>query len=462
LETRPLQRLPALGWARARLLHTEALLLAAILLASCAVYILSPVTTSTDSAWTFHVAASILRQGNVNLDEYRSIIDLKLDYRMRVVDGHIYSYYPVATPLLISPAVWLINKVYPLVYHTDFYSYLGSHAPNEHTARLEKVLAAGIGALAALLVYLLARRELGAGWSLALAGVFAFGTSMWSTATRALWQHGPSALFLALALYLLLRARQRPPLFWVGLILGFAYLIRPTNALTVGFIGLYALVNQPRRTWLYVVGVAAVLVPYVASNWLSYGNLFPPYSYQLFERLATPRVFLEGLAGTLISPARGVFIFTPVLLFSLYGIYLRLKRQLSVRNLDLYLAGILLAHWVVISLFEDWGGAWSIGPRYFVDVLPLFVYFLIPVVKAGLFAVPGWRLAFVALLAFSVLVQLHCSTSVYPFMWNGKPVALVDAPGRKWDWADLQFLRGFCPNNPLEGRAPACWFGGND
>ncbi len=463
METRPLQGAPALTWARGRLLHTEALLLAAILLACCAVYILSPVTTSTDSAWTFHVAASILQQGNVNLDEYRGIIDLKLDYRMRVVDGHIYYYYPYATPLLVSPAVWLINQVYPLVYHTDFYSYLATHAPNAHTAKLEKLLASGIGALAALFVYLLARRELGIGWSLVLTGLFAFGTSMWSTATRALWQHGPSTLFLGLALCLLFVSQERPRLlFWVGLVLGFSYLIRPTNALAVAFIGLYLLLNQPRRVWLYALGVAGILVPYLVSNWLSYGNIFPPYSYQLFERLATPRVFAEGLAGTLISPARGLFIFTPVLLFSLYGIYLRLRGRLNLRNLDLFLAGILLMHWIVISLFEDWGGAWSIGPRYFVDVLPLFVYFLIPVVQAGLFAIPGWRYAFIATLAFSMLVQLHCSTSIDPFMWNGKPVALVDAPDRKWDWGDLQFLRGFCPGNPLEGRAPACWFGGND
>ena len=53
--------------------------------------------------------------------------------------------------------------------------------------------------------------------------------------------------------------------------------------------------------------------------------------------------------------------------------------------------------------------------------------------------------------------QFHCAVSPYPFMWNGKPRALVEAPERKWDWSDLQFLRGLCPDDPLEGRAPACW-----
>lgn len=452
---------PAQGGSR--LTGADALLLIVILIVCYVVYALSPVTTSTDSAWTFHLATSILRQHNIDLDEYRSIINLKLDYRMRVVDNHIYSYYPVATPLLVTPAVWLLNKLYPSIYPTDFYTYLQTHAPDTRTARLEKLLASGIGALAAAVMYLLARRELSVVRSLAIAGIFAFATSMWSTATRALWQHGPSALFLAAALYLLFAKRDEPRwFFWIGLILGYAYLIRPTNSLALGFIGLYLLCNFPRQIWLYALGVAAIFVPYLAQNWFTYGNLLPPYSYQLFQRLATPTVFLQGLAGTLISPARGLFIWSPLFLFSVYGAYLRLKGRLTLANPDIYLAAVIVSHWIIISLFEDWGGAWSIGPRYFVDVLPLLVYFLIPMLREGALASKGLRYAFITTVLLSTLIQFHASTSIYPWMWNGKPVALVEAPQRKWDWGDLQFLRGFCPGNPLEGRAPACWFQSHD
>ncbi len=446
-----------------RALRRDILVLAAIVIVCWIVYAASPVTTSTDSAWTFHVAASILQRHTMNLDAYRSIIDLKVDYRMRVVQGHIYSYYPVATPLLVTPAVWLINKLYPLVYPTDLYTYLQTHAPNTRTARLEKLIAAGVGALAAALMYLIARRELSMARSAILAGIFAFATSMWSTATRALWQHGPSALFLALAILLLFVARERPRWFVAeGAVLACAYLIRPTNALAIGFIGLYVLINYRKQVWLYVVGLAAIFVPYLIQNWLTYGNLFPPYSYQLFERLSTPAVFFEGLAGLLVSPARGLFIWSPVFLLSVYGAYLRLRGKPLLGNVDAYLAAIIVAHWIMVALFQDWGGAWSIGPRYFVDVLPLLVYFLIPVLRADVLAARSVRYALVATVLISTLIQLHCSTSIYPFMWNGKPVSLVDAPQRKWDWGDLQFLRGFCPSDPLEGRAPACWFGAHD
>jgi hypothetical protein len=140
------------------------------------------------------------------------------------------------------------------------------------------------------------------------------------------------------------------------------------------------------------------------------------------------------------------------------GLILELRRGGSRKEkLSPYLLGILLSHWIVTSLFEDWGGAWSVGPRYFVDIIPYLTYFLIPV----LVSLPGrsiaFQYAFAIALGASTLIQLHCAISPYPFMWNGKPRALVEAPERKWDWGDLQFLRGSCPGDPLEGRAPACW-----
>ncbi len=438
----------------------RATVLAAIFVFTYVIHAVSPVTTSTDSAWTFHVAASILREHNFNLDEYRNIIDLHLDYRMRVFGGHIYSYYPVGTPLLVAPAVWIANQIYPLTHSTDFFTYLAQHAPDSRTARLEKLLASGVVALSAVVMYLIARCQLPVMPSLALTGIFAFSTSMWSTASRALWQHGPSVLCLSLALYLTILAARKPSAIpFVGLILGFAYVIRPTNSLAVALFGIYFLINYRRQTWFYAAGVLVVLIPYVTQNWVVYQNLFPPYSYQLFERLATPATFGEGLAGTLISPGRGLFVFTPVFLFSIWGAVLAIRKGgFSASNLDLYLIAIVLGQWIATSLFEDWGGAWSIGPRYFVDVIPFMIYFLVPLFQSHALLRGALKYAFLSAALFSTFVQIRCATSIDPFMWNGKPRALVDAPQRKWDWGDLQFLRGLCKNNPLEGRAPACWF----
>jgi hypothetical protein len=439
--------------------YREAIVLAGILICTFVLQALSPVTTSTDSAWTFHVSASMLREANINLDEYRSLMDLNVDYRLRVIGGHIYSYYPVATPLLVVPVVWLANAVYPIAHSTDFYTYLATHAPDSRTARLEKLCASAIVALGAVLMYLLARTRLRPLQAAAIALIFAFATSMWSTASRALWQHGPSALFLTLALYLILVGADRPRVVLAtGAILGFAYWIRPTNSLSVAFVGLYFFIHHRRRVGLFIAGALVVLVPFAIQNWFTYSNILPPYSYQLFEKLGSPAEVTQALAGTLISPNRGLFVFTPLFLFSLWGAYLSLGgRAPSESGIDLFLVGIVISHWIVTSLFQDWSGAWSLGPRYFADVIPYLVYFLVPVFEVGGLARPVVRYSFVGALAISVLIQARCSLSPYPFMWNGKPQALVEAPARIWDWGDLQFLRGLCPSAPLEGRAPACW-----
>jgi hypothetical protein len=437
----------------------DGLVIAILVIVTFAAHALSPVTTSTDSAWTFHVAASILQEGNVNLDEYRRLMDLELDYRLRTVNGHIYYYYPMATPLLVAPVVAVTNMVFGLTRSANFYSYLATHGPDDRTARLEKLVASAIVALAAALMYLIARRFLGIWKSVGIALIFAFATSMWSTASRALWQHGPSALLVLLALYITLVGRSRVwAVFATGMILAFAYLVRPTNSLSFAFFGLYYLLNAPRRVWAFVAGALVVLLPYFLDNLVNYGNLFSPYSFQLFERLATPAAFGEALVGTMLSPNRGLFIFTPVFIFAIYGAYrLIAVGGLRRQNLGLYLIAILLSHWVVTSLFEDWGGAWSIGPRYFVEVIPFLMFCLIAVVESPLLSNRTWWYLFLVATALGVLVQAWSAISPYPFLWNGKPQALVDAPGRKWDWGDLQFMRGLCPADPMEGRAPACW-----
>jgi hypothetical protein len=387
-------------------------------------------------------------------------MDLDLDYRLRLIGGHVYYYYPAATPLLITPAVFAINQAFAWARPYDFYTYLAAHGPDERTAKLEKLIASAFVALATGLMYLIGRRSLGIWKAVGIALIFAFATSMWSTASRALWQHGPSALLLLVALYVTLAMRSHGwAAFVTGLVLAFAYLVRPTNSLSFAFLGLFYLLNEPRRVWAYATGAAVVLVPYFADNLINYSNLFPPYSFQLFERLGTPAQVGEAMIGTLVSPNRGLFIFTPLFLFSVYGAV----RSISVvgwrrQNLGLYLAAILLSHWIVTSLFEDWGGAWSIGPRYFVEVMPFLVYFLIPLLEGPLIAVSIWRVLFITAAAFSILVQARGALSPYPFLWNGKPRALVEAPERKWDWTDLQFLRGLCATDPVEGRAPACWF----
>ena len=105
-------------------------------------------------------------------------------------------------------------------------------------ALVEMVLASFIIALAAVVIFLTARLFLPAAGAVVLALLFAFATPAYSTASRALWQHGPNMLMLATAVYLFARAGSRASLLqWTAVPLVLAYFIRPTSIIFVVLTG---------------------------------------------------------------------------------------------------------------------------------------------------------------------------------------------------------------------------------
>jgi hypothetical protein len=405
------------------------------------IYGICPVTTSTDSRWTFYISMSMLREHNADLDEYAHLMEDR-DYRVIYLDDHIYSYFPLAIPFISVPYVWAVDKVFDLRYPTDLATYLTDHFPDDRLAKVEKIAASFVSALAAVLFYMLVSLRLDRLRSFLLTLIFAFATPMLSTASRALWQHGLSVLCLTTALWLILRGSlNKWPMFLVGALLGFSYVVRPTNSLSVFFLTLYFLMNHRKNLGFYFAGLFIPLAILVFDGLWVYHSILPPY--YLPQRLGDNSHFFSALLGNLISPNRGLFTTTPIFLASIYGIYLAIRNGRMVLNsIEPYLAVILITHWVTISSFDNWYGGWSLGPRFFTDLTPYLAWFLIPVFEEGrLWSFRWWKIVF----------------GTYPFMWNGKPVAIVQAPERVWDLSDLQVLRGTC-DNKLEGKAPKCWF----
>lgn len=421
------------------------------------IYILCPVTTSTDSRWTFYISMSMLREKNADLDEYAHLMEDR-DFRVVYLNDHIYSYFPLAVPLVSVPFVWLVDQVFDLRYSTDLGTYLADHFPDIRLGKIEKVEASLISALAAVLFFMVVSLQINRFRAMLLAFIFAFSTPMLSTSSRALWQHGLSVLCLTTALWVLLqRSRAKWPFLFAGALLGFSYVVRPTNSLSVVFLSLYVLLNHPKARLLYISGLLIPIAMLVFDSLRVYNSILAPY--YLPERLGDNSIFFNALWGNLISPNRGLFFTTPLFIFSVFGIYLLVKQGgMTFNNIEPYLATILLAHWLVISSFDNWYGGWSLGPRFFTDMTPYLIYFLIPVFKESrLWSLRWWKAAFGTALVLSMIVHFRYVTSIYPFIWNGKPAAIVEAPQRVWDVSDLQVLRGTCEDK-LEGRAPRCWF----
>src|SRR5688572_8182683 len=204
--------------------------------------------TSYDSVWSVPTARSILREGNTDLEEYRARIenDRSNDYRMEIIDGRYYSLMPIGPSLLALPVVLVLEAT-------------GRHVPD---GKVEKLVASFLMALAAMVMYLIGRLTLSVPRALLLSFVFAYCTPAWSLASRGLWQHGPVMLMLTLALWIVLAAERRP---WViqfaSLPLAFAYVVRPTSALSIVVLSVVVLLSHRRFFVKYMLWSLPIAIP---------------------------------------------------------------------------------------------------------------------------------------------------------------------------------------------------------
>jgi hypothetical protein len=293
---------------------------------------------------------------------------------------------------------------------------------------------------------------------------FAFATSAWSTASRALWEHGPSILFLAIALLALDRVFSRnradhahaTNALWLpllaGLALAAAVTMRPTNAVALVLGTILVLWKTPARAQAaYVAGVLAVFIPWTLITLHSYGTLLQPYDQA--SKLGLSSTFFESVAAQLISPSRGLLIFSPIVLVAVAGALIAWRRK-SVTSLEVLCAVAVPCYVVAIALFPVWWAGTSFGPRFMTETLPFLFVLSLPFVNW----VIAWRaeqsarrpltyriavVGAVALLACSVLINAQGGVLRSSICWNLKAhdVESVDQnPARVWSWSDPQVV----------------------
>lgn len=415
-----------------------------------AVYLNSGNRFSSDSKWTIHTALSLVREGNADLDEYRAFVEQHDEYgALETFNGHVYTNFPIGPSLLAVPFVAGLDLLARQVWHIDLNAYIGHTIPSD----IEALIAGLVVALTAVVIYGIARLRLRWPYALFLTLVFAFGTSAWSTASRALWQHGPSMLWLSLTLYVLLLAQRKPFLSqFAALPLALAYVSRPGNNIAVMLLTIYVFWQYRRYFVRYLLWAAVVAVPFVLYNWSIYHALLPPY-FTLYHASSLDS-FVTGAIGTLFSPSRGLLIFSPVLLLSFAGVIVAIKRR-TFQRLDAFLCGIIITNWIITSLWPIWWGGWSFGPRLLSDYLPFWIYLMIPAVEA--FATwprtKKWLWGSLALLLTSLSVFIHyrgANVSQVMDDWNRYPANVDTHPDRLWDWRDPQFLRGLTWGQPID------------
>lgn len=208
---------------------------------------------------------------------------------------------------------------------------------------------------------------------------------------------------------------------------------------------------------MYLAGVALVLVPFFALNRSIYDAWLSPYYHPAYHH-GNP-FFVEAFFGGLISPGRGLFIYSPILAFAVTGIVLKI-RQRRFTSLDASLAASVFLYWIATAWVNPaWWGGDSYGPRFSTDLLPYLIYWIIPVVawletSAGQFRTIV-AAAFTATAIVSVLMQAQGVFNRGAMRWNWEPAPLDKDLSRLWDWRHPPFLAGFVASPALAWNASA-------
>ena len=411
---------------------------------------------SSDSKWSIPTALSIIKEGNTDLDEYKEMLEKSNYYTIERIDGHYYTPYPIGVSIIAIPFVYAIEKSLDILSSTvrklgKYYTKDREYSPPDSFSivsiapGIELFIASFIVAVNAIFIYLICHRFVERKSSLLISFIFAFCTSAWSIASRGLWQHGPSMLLLTITLYLILLSKNKPGLIqFTSIPLVFSYVVRPTNSISIFLLTVFVLIQYRRYFLRYFLWAMTVTIPFALFNLSVYHSFLSPY-YKLWRLLRLDPEFFGALGGNLISPSRGLFVFSAILVFSLYGIILKINER-KFETLDCFLLSIILLHWVTISSFPNWWGGHSFGPRYFSDMVPYFIYFLIPAVTGILTFKGAKRIIIVSLflccVLSSFLIHYRGATDWDVYVWNNQPVNIDENPARVWDWHDIQFLRG--------------------
>ncbi len=436
----------------------------------------------SDPRGSLLVSLAILETGSSRLDDYVGPADLPSRNLSRH-DDRVDYFFPLGAPILALPAVWLADRL-----GWELLSLEGE-------ARLHRWLAAGSVALALLLSFALfealrrrslareglppdapTRAESPSGrlarspaLSLILASGMVLGSGLTSTLGTAFWSSNAAALLnLAVLALLAAWAGRDEELGWrraaaLGALLFFSDLARPTSDLLTLLVLPYVLLRHGWRDALRLaLALALPMLLLVAYSMQAYGQPILPYYDP--RRLSGEGRFAEALLGHLISPGRGLLVFSPWLILVALGL-LRHGRRLAGRPLFWLAAVWSMGHWLAISRFPHWWGGHSFGNRLFVELLPALLLIGYLVVDAALVEwdgsriesdgtatsrVAGYTLAGAVAISLAFAIWVHAWQGLYNLdtvRWNGGDwgpelgdVNVDVRPEVLWDWRHPQAL----------------------
>jgi hypothetical protein len=365
-------------------------------------------------------------------------------YYVREHGDDLISRYPVMPAVLALPAtglqLFVLDRVVP--------GWSGSRPlAYWYMGMMSKNASALLAALTGVLFYgLLLRLGLGE-VALPTTLATALGSNLWVVGSQAPWLHGSVAFFLTLSLFLLVPG---PSVRWrlaaAGLAMAGAVCARPTSAVFALPLALWALAALRARSLWLLVPAGAVGGLLLAYNWTVFGTLAGGLAE--IEALGHAKHAVAGsiteeplvsFAGTLVSPSRGLFIYTPWVLLVLALLPRTWARASASGPLRALLLG-LLPFFAIVGSYAVWWGGWSFGPRYWTEAMPLFGVLLGFSVAWAREHSRIWLAGFGVTVGLSIGIQA-VGAFYYPSSWNEHPAPIDLHHERLWDWKDTELHR---------------------
>ncbi len=429
--------------------------------------------TSFDTNPNRYLPISILKEFDLDLDEFaflhkypeqllhqgstpvQEIKDNELPYYLRYVRGHYMSAYPVM-PAILSIPVYVLPVLLGLT--EGSVSAMGFTQTEIVGTFLSKIIASAsvaisVGILYLALLHLTSRRA-----SLWIALIYGFATSSWAVSSQGLWLSSMGQPCLAFALYFFIKARQDTRnIIYASIPLALSVACRPQNTIFALIMFIYVIHRYRAQIIRFMVFPSILATLLLTYNFYYFGtptggygteyqpsNLLPSEERTVSEERTSSDVSMlsyprfKRLLGLLISPNRGLLVYSPCLIFAFMGMAVALYHRNSLLT---YVAIATILMILFYSSWVGWSGAFGYSYRMLVDLLPGLCLFLVGVynwINKHIW-IKGLLIFFVV---FSVSIQI-IGTFFYPCssfdeVWASE---LRWEDRMFWDWRHPEFVQ---------------------
>jgi hypothetical protein len=376
----------------------------------------------SDNSLYIPTAFSILKDGDIDISEVTNDAD-KFYGNLRLPGSRVVNYFPLGPSLVALPFVFFGNM---------------THVP---TMDIAAITANTIAALSAVTLFLLAG-NLGVSTCIALLVtlIFSFGTSQFSIHAGGLWSHNVIVFASLLALYIV-TLRDRRWVLTLPFVLLLGYLSRPDFSLMIMAIIGYLLLTDKAKAVQVTAILSVLMLGFMIWCQSTYGSFLPPY-YQS-SRLSLDN-FGSHILGQFFSPNRGLLIYNPIFLVSLWGGVIAFKYDVDHKIMYRLVAIVCLVFFITVACFFHWWGGHSFGPRLHAPMFGLLCVLMLPAMthppSSG---IPKRLFVTFAVIAvcWGVFVHGRAATRSSVSLWNSEPENVDTHPERLWYWNDMQIFR---------------------